>query len=414
LQIGKQIWSLMNEHQLYHNDENEFLWKLLADPVNNTHLYTYNLQRLVNDNPQSGIFRALLARTGGEENFKLASVHFNSKSLYKLINYPSGFEKITGDKIILFAGIASRPVYENTNSIISENHLDPGYENNGTVNIIAAEQEHVVVHPEEIAHDNETIQVETFVENINNNQHIAPQEHVDENNRVMEVSMAAEYDLSTGHSVSQSGVFGSDVSLDQLKDYLKNIKAGAKPTAANDEIIPANKENRAVGFHYTTIPYSFMWWLDKTRSELPDSFQPYAKPKTEVVAKPKVPIDELQHQYIENIFHLTSVEELDKSTADKPVTWDFNRKESKIIERFLEKEPQIKPQQADKLDNENKAKQSSEDSNEIVTETLAAIYAEQMLYQKSIAAYKKLMLRFPEKSLYFADKIEQLEKKTNL
>ncbi len=158
-----------------------------------------------------------------------------------------------------------------------------------------------------------------------------------------------------------------------------------------------------------------MWWLDKTRNEQADSFQPYAKQKTEIVAKPKVaPIDELQHQYIENIFHLTSVEELDKHTADKPVTWDFNRKESKIIERFLEKEPQIKPQQADKLDTENKAKQSSEDANEIVTETLAAIYAEQMLYQKSIAAYKKLMLRFPEKSVYFADKIEQLEKKTNL
>jgi hypothetical protein len=36
-----------------------------------------------------------------------------------------------------------------------------------------------------------------------------------------------------------------------------------------------------------------------------------------------------------------------------------------------------------------------------------------MLYHKAIAAYKKLMLKFPEKSRYFADKIEQLEKKTN-
>src|SRR6201996_9732858 len=100
----------MSEYQGYHNDENEFLWKLLADPVNNTHLYTYNLQRLVNDNPQSGIFRALLARTGGEENFKLAPVHFNSKSLYKLINYPAGFERVANDKIIFDAGIPSRPV----------------------------------------------------------------------------------------------------------------------------------------------------------------------------------------------------------------------------------------------------------------------------------------------------------------
>jgi len=404
----------MSEHQFYDNDENEFLWKLLADPVNNTHLYTYNLQRLVNDNPQSGIFRALLARTGGEENFKLASVHFNSKSLYKLINYPSGFEKVTRDRIILSPEIVSRSVYESTNNFISEQYVDPGYENNGTANIVAAEQEDVVVHPQKIVHDIEATDRETFGESTNQNLHPESQEKIERHNGAMEVSMATEYDMSTGHSTSQAGVFGSDVSLDQLKDYLKNIKQGAKVPTPGDDIIPSKKENTAVVFHYPTIPYSFMWWLNKTRSELPDSFQPYAKPKTELLTKPKASIDELQHQYIENIFHLTSVEELDKSTADKPVTWDFNRKESKIIERFLEKEPQIKPQQADKLDNENKAKQSSEDSNEIVTETLAAIYAEQMLYQKSIAAYKKLMLRFPEKSLYFADKIEQLEKKTNL
>jgi len=36
-----------------------------------------------------------------------------------------------------------------------------------------------------------------------------------------------------------------------------------------------------------------------------------------------------------------------------------------------------------------------------------------MLYPKAIMAYKKLMLKFPEKSLYFAGQIEQLEKKSN-
>ena len=64
-------------------------------------------------------------------------------------------------------------------------------------------------------------------------------------------------------------------------------------------------------------------------------------------------------------------------------------------------------------DNENKAKKSSEDVDEIVTETLARIYTEQMLYPKAINVYKKLMLKFPEKSRYFASQIEELEKRTN-
>jgi len=105
---------------------------------------------------------------------------------------------------------------------------------------------------------------------------------------------------------------------------------------------------------------------------------------------------------------------LDKNTANKSAGYDTNRKEHQIIERFIKEEPQIKPQQSDKLDNENKAKKSSEDHDELITETLAAIYTEQMLYHKAIASYKKLMLKFPEKSRYFADKIEQLEKKTNI
>lgn len=164
------------------------------------------------------------------------------------------------------------------------------------------------------------------------------------------------------------------------------------------------------------LPYSFLWWLDKTRKEHSATYQPYIKPpasNTQPNRRPKKLTDELQQQYFENIFHITSVDDLDKSTAPPKAPYDIKRKEHVIIERFIKEEPQIRPQSSDKLDNENKAKKSSEDRDELVTETLAAIYTDQMLYHKAIASYKKLMLRFPEKSRYFADKIEQLEKKTN-
>jgi len=167
-------------------------------------------------------------------------------------------------------------------------------------------------------------------------------------------------------------------------------------------------------YHDEKMPYTFMWWLDKTRKEHAGLYQPYVKSDVPTFnSKPKRAADELQQQYFENIFHITSVDELDKAAPPPAAPHNIKRKEQLIIERFIKEEPQIKPQSSDKLDNENKAKKSSEDRDELVTETLAAIYSEQMLYHKAIASYKKLMLKFPEKSRYFAGKIEQLEKKTN-
>ena len=52
------------------NSQNEFLWTLLANPANDAHSYTYNLQQLVNEFPQSGILQALLAHAGGENNLR--------------------------------------------------------------------------------------------------------------------------------------------------------------------------------------------------------------------------------------------------------------------------------------------------------------------------------------------------------
>ena len=50
-----------------------------------------------------------------------------------------------------------------------------------------------------------------------------------------------------------------------------------------------------------------------------------------------------------------------------------------------------------------------DDDDEVVTEELAEIYLAQGLRDKSVAIYRKLSLRNPEKSVYFAELIGKLE-----
>ncbi len=155
------------------------------------------------------------------------------------------------------------------------------------------------------------------------------------------------------------------------------------------------------------LPFTFLWWLAKTRKEHEQIFQPYvtAKRKNNSIS------GELQQQYIEHIFHLQTPFNTYEETNKGPLNRQISHKGNEIIETFIKNEPQIRVPKPDQINNENKAKKSAEDNYDLVSETLASIYIEQTLYHKAIDTYEKLSLKFPEKSRYFADLIQSLEKK---
>ncbi len=178
----------------------------------------------------------------------------------------------------------------------------------------------------------------------------------------------------------------------------------------------AARHNDVSKYHDEKMPYTFMWWLDKTRKEHDATYQPYVKGPGNAngnIAGKRTKTDELQQQYFENIFHLAPLENLTNINDPQTVEFDMHNKEDRLIKRFITEEPHIHPPIGERLDTENKAKRSSEDDYDMVTETLARIYADQMLFPKAIATYKKLMLKYPEKSRYFASRIDALEKRTN-
>ncbi len=207
-------------------------------------------------------------------------------------------------------------------------------------------------------------------------------------------------------SIASSDFFAFEGSFSNEKEHAHDTAAAENETnAAADEPEAQPVENSQVSnYNDEKLPYTFLWWLAKTRKEHQSIFQPYA------IAK-KAEAQELQQQYVEHIFHVQSHLAgsdilTNEESRDHPVTKDFE-----IIDNFIRKDPQITPPNAEQIDNENKAKKSAEDQNDLVSETLANIYIEQMLYDKAIDTYQKLSLKFPEKSRYFADLIQSIEKK---
>ena len=64
--------------------------------------------------------------------------------------------------------------------------------------------------------------------------------------------------------------------------------------------------------------------------------------------------------------------------------------------------------------NKELLERSTAENDELITETLASIYFKQKNYEKAQEAYQKLSLKYPEKSVYFATRIKEIEVLKNI
>ena len=84
--------------------------------------------------------------------------------------------------------------------------------------------------------------------------------------------------------------------------------------------------------------------------------------------------------------------------------------EGEIINRFLRKNDYRIVAEDGDVEGDVRTEADIDDEDDIVSEELAEIYLSQGLKCEAIAIYRKLSLLNSEKSVYFAEKIAQVEK----
>ena len=106
---------------------------------------------------------------------------------------------------------------------------------------------------------------------------------------------------------------------------------------------------------------------------------------------------------------LTKLQPIERGTPENTSN-SHVEKEKKIalIDKFIEANPKITPVK-EHVEIPRNTSKSIEEPTHLMTETLAKVFLEQKKYHKAIQAYEILILKYPEKSSFFADRINEIK-----
>lgn len=125
----------------------------------------------------------------------------------------------------------------------------------------------------------------------------------------------------------------------------------------------------------------------------------------EFVAEQKEDEKKEPEQKIENLPRVEEIKEVVQEKKDKGLS---KKQINALLDKFIQSDPKISRPEKDMYNPVKTAQQSVEDQESLVTETLAKIHLLQKNYSKAIETYKRLILVYPEKKIYFATQIEKI------
>ena len=139
-----------------------------------------------------------------------------------------------------------------------------------------------------------------------------------------------------------------------------------------------------------------------------EAYQHAAQPVTDELAEVPEPATQLTPDEppaeAEPATQLTPGEPVETPETDAQLT------PADLIDRFIRTSPSIERLSPDDLQPvKDLSAESTEEHGKFITETLAKIYINQGYYSRAINIYEKLSIQYPEKSVYFASRIEKIK-----
>jgi hypothetical protein len=126
------------------------------------------------------------------------------------------------------------------------------------------------------------------------------------------------------------------------------------------------------------------------------------------LAKPE-PIDRTNERQNHGSKEAVKKETKVENIVENDMIDEEKKKKAEIIDKFIETNPKISPIKQTAIIPAVQSDAYKEDNSYLMTETLARVYLEQKKYTKAIQAYEILILKYPEKITFFADRISDIK-----
>lgn len=212
----------------------------------------------------------------------------------------------------------------------------------------------------------------------------------------------------------------ADLAIEALLNEKQITVETTAPPAEIEQTEPVDETDLKNPVTENTEEHSFMEWL-ALKAKLPTAKPTEEeKPAVKVLIEKHEPIEEEKVAEIpektevvatENIAPQSnaSLPEVTKEDIEKAVAKSNVNDFHGILDKFIKENPSISRPKAEFFNPMNMAKQSVEEDEELVTETLANLYYKQGNLKKAIRAYEKLCLKYPSKITYFANLIQKIK-----